>query len=109
MSTTKPTITKETARHVLWMYDRKGSTKPGSCTEHLIRAIQTADILHAAKLRQVFPELVAAIDLARYHEDGIAELQHIAATEGPLACRCGNTAGPFDLHGRCENCTETAA
>lgn len=108
MSTTSPTITKETARHVLWMYDREGGIQPGKGTFHLIVAIQTADILHAAKLRQVFPELSAAIHLARYDEGGLAKLQAIATGQAPLACTCGSTAGPFDLQGRCETCTGAA-
>ncbi|MFB7162285.1 hypothetical protein [Streptomyces sp. NPDC056242] len=74
-----PAITQDTARHVLWMYDRVGGAQPGSCTEHLIRAIQSADVLHGAKLRQVFPELSAAIHLARYDEEGISKLQALAA------------------------------
>ncbi|MEU5772633.1 hypothetical protein ABZ819_04925 [Streptomyces venezuelae] len=109
MSTTSPTIPKETARHVLWMFDRQGGYRPGSCTEYLMRAIQSADVLHAAKLRQVFPELSAAIDLARYDDNGLAKLQAIATGQAPLGCKCGNTAGPFDLQGRCETCTEAAA
>ncbi|MFD8771356.1 hypothetical protein [Streptomyces sp. NPDC059916] len=29
---------------------------------------------------------------------------------GPLACKCGNTAGPFDATtGRCDDCTDAAA
>ncbi|MFE6829227.1 hypothetical protein ACFVFJ_44625 [Streptomyces sp. NPDC057717] len=78
MDITEITITQDTARHVLWMYERRGGTKPGICTEHLILAIQSADVFHAAKLRQVFPELSAAIHLARYDEEGIAKLQAAA-------------------------------
>lgn len=82
MSTTDaevPAITSETARHVLWRYDRPGGARPGSCTEHLMNAIDCADIRQAAILRAAFPELSAAMGLAKHDEEGIAKLQAIAA------------------------------
>ena len=109
MSTTDPIIPAETARHILWMYNRKGGVQPGRTTFHLIRAIQAADIIHAAKLRQVFPELSTAIHLARHDEEGLTKLQAIANSEGPLTCKCGDTDGPFSTDGRCETCIEAAA
>jgi hypothetical protein len=111
MSTTRPTIPVETARHVLWIHDRLGGVQPSRCTEHLIRAIQYADTLHGAKLREAFPELSAAVDLARYDRDGITKLTRIARGLAPLGCpACGDEDGPFDATtGRCEDCTEAAA
>ncbi|WPO73981.1 hypothetical protein [Streptomyces sp. KN37] len=111
MSTTSPTIPKETARHVLWMYDRLGGIQPGSCTEHLIRAMQTADVYRSGKLREAFPELSEAVHLARYDDEGIAKLTRIARGLAPLGCpNCGDEDGPFDAKtGRCETCAEAAA
>lgn len=109
MSTNSPTIPRETARHVLWRYDRNGAAQPGSFTVHLMAAIESADVRNRAILRDAYPELTAALHLARYDEEGLAKLQRIAAGQGPLGCKCGDSAGPFDLQGRCENCVEVVA
>lgn len=106
MSTTgtdEPVITVETARHVLWRYEQRGGARPGSCTEHLMNAIDTADVRHAAILRTALPELSAAMDLARYDDQGLAKLQAIARVA--LSCkRCTDTDGPFTAGGLCESC-----
>ncbi|MFP3986943.1 hypothetical protein U9R90_05450 [Streptomyces sp. E11-3] len=105
MSTTIP---RETARHVLWRYGHKGGAHPGSFTQHLMAAIEAADLQNRAILRDTYPALSAALHLARYDETGIAQLQRIATGEGPLGCRCGDTAGPFTADGRCETCSGDA-
>lgn len=109
MSTSSPPITRETARHVLWRYDRKGGAQPGSFTVHLMSAIESADVSNRAILRDAYPEMTAALHLARYDEEGLAKLQRIATGEGPLGCRCGDSVGPFTLDGRCENCAGAVA
>lgn len=110
MSTTNPSIPAETARHVLWQYGRPGGVQPGSFTEYLMAAISSADLRNREILRADYPALFEALQMARYDKQGIAKLQRIAAGQGPLACTCGNTAGPHDLKtGRCETCTEAAA
>jgi hypothetical protein len=109
MSTTSPTIPAETARHVLWRYDRQGGAQPGSFTQHLMAAIESADVVHRAILRDAYPVLSEALHLARYDEEGLAKLQRIATGQAPLGCKCGDTVGPFDLQGRCETCAEAAA
>lgn len=109
MSTTSPTIPRETARHVLWRYDRQGGAQPGSFTQHLMAAIEAADFQNRAILRDAYHALSEALHLARYDEEGLAKLQAIATGQAPLTCTCGSTAGPFDLQGRCETCTGAAA
>jgi hypothetical protein len=109
MSINGPTIPRETARHVLWRYDRAGGAQPGSFTVHLMAAIESADVRNRAILRDAYPELTAALHLARYDEEGLAKLQRIAAGEGPLGCKCGDSAGPFTFEGRCEDCAEAVA
>ncbi|MEU1497352.1 hypothetical protein [Streptomyces sp. NPDC005732] len=109
MSTSSPTITTETARHVLWRYDRAGGAQPGTFTQNLMAAIESADVTNRAIMRSAYPELSEALHLARYDEEGLAKLQRIAAGRGPLGCKCGDSAGPFTLDGRCESCAEAAA
>ncbi len=106
MSTTHPTIPPETARHVLWYYERDGGIKPGSFTQHLLAAIDSADIVNVGLLANAYPELVAAVVAAKCDPDGIAALQRIA---GPIRCaRCSDTDGPWagDL---CEDCARVVA
>jgi hypothetical protein len=109
MSTTSPTIPAETARHVLWMFGSEGGYRPGSFTQRLLELLAHADRVNLAKLAQAYPAEAAAVDLAQNDENGIAKLSRIATGEAPLGCKCGDTAGPFDLQGRCETCTEAAA
>jgi hypothetical protein len=109
MSTSSPTIPRETARHVLWRYDRTGGAQPGTFTQNLMAAIESADLQNRAILRDAYPALSEALHLARNDEDGLAKLRRIATGEGPLGCKCGDSAGPFLLDGRCETCTEAAA
>jgi hypothetical protein len=40
-----------------------------------MQAIDAADVVHKARLRTAYPELVAAMDLAANREDGIARLK----------------------------------
>jgi hypothetical protein len=78
MSNTPPAITREMAGHVLWHFEQPGRMRPGAFTRHLIAAIESADRKNEAILKQAYPELSAAVDLARRNEDGIDELQQIA-------------------------------
>ncbi|MGW6531398.1 hypothetical protein [Streptomyces venezuelae] len=103
MRTTHPTIGTDTARDVLWHYGRLGGTQPGKFTESLIGAIQHADQHNRAVLGADYPDLVAAVDLARRGEDGLAQLQRIARGQARNGCTCG--VGPYTLDGRCETCT----
>lgn len=79
MSPQTPTITPETARHVLWHYGQSGGCQPGSFTRRLMETIDAADIANLATLGTAYPELVAAMRTAKFDRDGIAELQKIAA------------------------------
>jgi hypothetical protein len=102
MSTNSP-ISRETARHVLWLYDRTGGTQPGPFTEHLMAAIKRADYRNRAILQTAYPELSEALRMARYDEDGLAKLQE--AARSPLRCtRCRDEDGPFTDAGLCEPC-----
>jgi|SRR6059036_901703 len=111
MSTNSPTIPRETARHVLFHFDpaHVGSAQPGTFTQNLIRTFATADEVNFRQLSGLYPEYGHAVTLAKYDPQGIAYLQRIATGEGPLGCKCGDSAGPFDLQGRCENCIEVVA
>lgn len=103
MSTSSPTITRETARHVLWRYDRKGGAQPGTFTQNLMAAIESADVRNRAILRDAYPELSEALHLARYDEQGLAKLQAAAA----IRCtRCRNEDGPFTPADLCEPCAQ---
>lgn len=75
---TAPPISSETARHVLWHYDRPDGYRPGSFTQKLMAAIDAADVVHTARLRTAYPELVDAMNLAANERDGIALLAAIA-------------------------------
>ncbi|MGA4864159.1 hypothetical protein ACPB9J_16080 [Streptomyces lavendulocolor] len=79
MDTTEPVITPETARHVLFMFGRPGGQQPGRFTQHLMAAIECADLVNASLLVEVYPELVAAVRLAKYHDGGIDQLKAIAS------------------------------
>ncbi|OQQ13039.1 hypothetical protein B0675_40185 [Streptomyces sp. M41(2017)] len=109
MSTESTTIPPETARHVLWRYDRTGGAQPGTFTVHLMAAIESADVRNRAVLRDAYPALSAALHLARYDEEGLTKLRRIATGQAPLGCKCGDSTGPFTFDGRCENCAEAVA
>jgi len=68
-------ISDETARHVLFHYGRPGGWRPGRFTQLLMEAIDAADVVHTARLRAAYPELVDAMNLAANHADGVARLQ----------------------------------
>ncbi|WP_428956144.1 hypothetical protein [Streptomyces sp. cg35] len=113
MSTTNPSIPADTAAHVLSHFGR-GGYPAGDWTESLITLIDRADMTNRAKLVTAFPEVGAAVLLAKYDEEGIATLQRIAGLQvAPLTCsssNCWNAVGPFDPKtGRCEDCIEAAA
>ena len=71
-------ITAETARHVLWHYGRPEGYRPGSFTQKLMQTIDAADVVHTARLRTAYPELVDAMFLAANERDGIARLTALA-------------------------------
>jgi hypothetical protein len=79
MDASSLTVTAEAARHALWRYDRTGGAQPGTFTQHLMAAIESADMRNRAILRETYPELSEALRLARYDEDGLAKLQAIAS------------------------------
>jgi hypothetical protein len=70
-------LTQEVCRHVLWYYGAEGGVQPGSFTQALMQAIKTADGGNKAKLVQVFPEYVAALELP------IELLQAVARGDDP--------------------------
>ncbi|MFE7954430.1 hypothetical protein [Streptomyces sp. NPDC057413] len=78
MSTTQPTISQETARHVLWHYGQDGGFRPGSFTQLLMQTIAAADVVHTARLRVIYPELIDAMNQAANEADGIARLKAVA-------------------------------
>ena len=77
MNTDTPTITAETARHVLWHWGQPGGAQPGSFTQKLMQAIDSADRINTELLRVVYPALVAA--LKDGNPNTVANLQRIAA------------------------------
>ena len=111
MSTNSPTIPSETARHVLWHYGADGGWQPGSFTQKLMQAIDAADVVHKARLRACYPELVDAMSQAANQEDGIRLLQQqLGVTVAPLRCtKCTDEDGPFTEDGLCEACERAVA
>jgi hypothetical protein len=73
-----PTISPETAAHVLAHYGHSGGYPAGRFTEQLIIAIDTADPANRDRLAEGFPGLVAAITAIQYDPDGVAYLQALA-------------------------------
>lgn len=73
----EPTISQETAWHVLWHY-REGGVQPGHFTQCLMETIDAADMHNVGILQGAYPELVAAMLAAKTDPDGIARLQRIA-------------------------------
>lgn len=78
MNSETPTISAETANHVLFHYGR-GGYQAGSFTEHLIKTIDMADPDNRDRIALGFPDYVAAVVAIQYDRDGIAHLQRIAA------------------------------
>lgn len=107
MDTSSLTIPAETARHVLWRYDRTGGAQPGPFTQSLMAAISHADRRNQAILREAYPELSEALRLARYDDAGLKKLQEIARGPAIRCVRCGDEDGPFGGAPRqplCEPC-----
>lgn len=75
-----PTITRETAWHVLWHYGKRG-VEPGRFTSLLMQTMDAADITNFHILADAYPELGAAMAAAKNGPDGIKELQRIATGE----------------------------
>lgn len=78
---TAPGISSETARHVLFHYGSPLGYRPGSFTQKLMEAIDAADVVHTARLRSAYPDLVDAMALAANSRDGIAQLTAIATSQ----------------------------
>jgi hypothetical protein len=79
MSTSSPTITPETARHVLWTFGHEGGYQPGTFTQKLIDLLAYAPPVQMAKLALGYPVEAEAVRLAKYDEAGIDRLKTIAA------------------------------
>ncbi|MGW7597297.1 hypothetical protein [Streptomyces antimycoticus] len=113
---TAPSIPAETANHVLWHFGH-GGYQAGTFTQHLIRALATADMANKAKLANAYPDYAAAVIAMEYDPDGVANLQRIArgeavAGENPVPqcpealfnpatgdlLRCVAPPGGHDLH-----------
>ncbi|WP_432091075.1 hypothetical protein [Streptomyces sp. NRRL F-5630] len=74
---TAPTISPETAAHVLAHFGHSGGYPAGRFTEQLIITIDTADPANRDRLAEGFPGLVAAITAIQYDPNGVAHLQRI--------------------------------
>lgn len=85
MSTNQPTITPETARHVLWTFGHEGGYRPGTFTTKLLELLAYAPPTQEARLALGYPEETAAVHLAKHTEDGIAKLKTIAVGGGVTA------------------------
>jgi hypothetical protein len=92
MSLPSPTISEETARHVLWHYGAQGGYQPGNFTTRLMQTIDAADMVNVEILRGAYPELVTAMLAAKLDPDGIERLQKAAVYR---CTRCGDEDGPF--------------
>lgn len=92
MSTETTTIPAEVAAHVLSHFGR-GGYPAGDWTESLITLIDRADMINRAKLLAAFPDYGRAVLLAKYDEEGIATLQHIA--QGQTVAVASNPQVPF--------------
>ncbi|MFE9736179.1 hypothetical protein ACFYO9_37635 [Streptomyces sp. NPDC005863] len=82
MNPMSPTIPPDIAAHVLSHFGR-GGYPAGGWTESLITLIDRADMSNRAKLVTAFPEVGAAVLLAKYDEEGIAKLQRLAGADTP--------------------------
>ncbi|MFD9192942.1 hypothetical protein ACFWCA_32610 [Streptomyces phaeochromogenes] len=103
MSLNGITVSDETARHVLFHYGAEGGFRPGRFTVLLMEAIDAADVVHKARLRATYPELVDAMNLAANSDTGIAQLKKIVGVI--IRCkRCTDEDGPFTPAGFCEQC-----
>lgn len=76
-----PTIQRETAAHVLWMFGQPGGYPPGDYMQDLLTLIARSDQQNTAGFAIGFPEQTAAVRLAKYDETGIDQLRTIARTE----------------------------
>lgn len=79
-----PTITPETANHVLFHFGR-GGYQPGSFTTHLLSAFATADEVNFHRLADAFPEYGAAVAAIQYDPQGVTTLQAIASGKAAAA------------------------
>jgi len=78
MSTQTPVISKDTARHVLWMFGTEGGYRPGTFTQKLLELLAYADPENTAKLAVAFPAEAEAVRIAKYERDGAEQLLRIA-------------------------------
>ncbi|MEV0917891.1 hypothetical protein AB0I93_26985 [Streptomyces sp. NPDC049967] len=78
MSTQTPTITEDTARHVLWTFGTEGGYRPGTFTQKLLELLAYADQDNTAKLAVVYPGEAEAVRIAKYEKNGVEQLQKIA-------------------------------
>jgi predicted dienelactone hydrolase len=80
MDTSSPTISAETANHVLFHFGR-GGYQAGSFTTHLLSAFAAADQQNFHHLAEAFPEYGAAVAAIQYDPNGVTNLQTIARGE----------------------------
>lgn len=76
-------ITPETAAHVLFHLGR-GGWPASQFIQHLLRSFETADIVNRARLGVGFPEYLAAFELYRSSDSGVAKLQAIVDKDDVL-------------------------
>jgi hypothetical protein len=76
-------VTPETARHILWHWGRPGGAQPGSFTQKLMQAIDSADRVNTELLRAVYPGLVT--ELKSTDPATVARLQRIAGGQEAAA------------------------
>ena len=74
-------VTREDAQHVLWHFGHPQGVQPGRFTQSLIDAAVHADPSNLAKLEQVFPSLVGAVQAATQVVGGIDVLVQVARAE----------------------------
>jgi|GEM_PF-3269395 len=67
-------------QHVLWHFgDRMHGLEPGQFRVRLMLAVAIADQENRAKLRQVFPEIVGAMDEVQYEVGGLERLRAVVS------------------------------
>ncbi len=76
---TPQTISPKVAAEVLHHFGADGGREPSGFRRSLILAIAQADVPNRARLARAFPDYVAAVTSAQATEDGVVELQAIAA------------------------------
>jgi hypothetical protein len=66
---------QEVIRHVLWHFKSAKGFEPGSFTQNLMRAFQTADPSSFRRLTEAFPDYGSAMWIAMNNQDGVQNLE----------------------------------